>query len=61
MTKEEKLYDFEVTITIGIGDISASSEKEARSKLTEEVADYMAETTIEISDKEAKLIDVRDF
>jgi hypothetical protein len=59
MTKvNEKEYIFEVTIKIDMNTY-AENEADARANLTELVADYFAETTVEISDKEAKLIAVK--
>jgi hypothetical protein len=51
----EKEYTFEVTLKIDL-DISATSEAEARKQLTEQVREYFAQTTIEISEAEAKLV-----
>ena len=51
-------YNFDITINLTDIAIEAETEKEARSKLTEQVADYFTDTQVSISDKEAVLTDI---
>jgi len=56
----DKEYEFEVNLCVGIA-VSGKDEAEARSKLTEAVAEYFAETVIEVDQDEAELLEVREI
>jgi hypothetical protein len=60
MKLRRKFYSFDITINLTDIGVEADNEEEARSKLTEQVADYFTDTQISISAKEAKLVDVTD-
>ena len=49
-------YEFDITTTVNLS-IEADSEKEARSKLTETLQEYFADTTLTIGESEAKLVE----
>jgi len=51
-------YEFNIDTSVNLS-VEAESEKEARSKLTEVLQEYFAETSLTVSDDEAELIGTR--
>ena len=56
-----KEYSFDITINLTDIGIEAEDEEEARGKLTEQIAEYFADTKVSIGKDEAKLIDVQEI
>ena len=53
---KKKTFCFDVKVDVGI-EVEAGNEHEARAELNERVADYFAETEMELTKDEAKLVD----
>lgn len=56
-----KQFDFDITIKLTDIEIEAKTEKEAREQLTESVENYFSVVTVNITEKEAKLVNVYDL